>query len=65
MNKNFNSHNAPQGSVGARFFSGMQVQQARQTPCLLTADIPDHSVITASPAHWNVAACSLFRAVIF
>jgi len=55
----------PEGSVGARFFSGMQVQQARQAPCLLTADIPGDGVITASPAHWNVAACALIRAVIF
>lgn len=54
-----------ENSVGARFFSGLGAQEAMRAPCLLTADIPDDSVITVSPAHWNVAACSLIRAVIY
>lgn len=39
--------------------------EARNAPCLATAEIPAAAVITADPAHWNVAAQALVRAVVF
>jgi hypothetical protein len=52
-------------SLGDRFFSGTFLDRARSAPCLATAQIPDAAVITADPAHWNVAADALIRAVVF
>ncbi len=55
----------PDGSLGERFFSGTYLAGTRNAPCLLTADVPDARVIAAEPAHWNVAASVLVRAVVF
>jgi hypothetical protein len=52
-------------SLGDRFFSGTFIDRARDAPCLATAQIPDAAVIAADPAHWNVAADALIRAVVF
>ncbi len=52
-------------SLGDRFFSGTFIDRARSAPCLATAQIPDAAVIAADPAHWNVAAEALIRAVVF
>ena len=52
-------------SLGDRFFSGTFLDRARSAPCLATARIPDAAVIAADPAHWNVAADALIRAVAF
>ena len=52
-------------SLGDRFFSGTFLDRARSAPCLATAQIPDAAVIAADPAHWNVAADALIRAVVF
>jgi hypothetical protein len=53
-----------EGSLGDRFFSGTHLAEARNAPCLLTADVPDPTVIAANPEHWNVAANVLVRAVV-
>jgi hypothetical protein len=55
----------PEGSLGDRFFGGTHLEEARTAPCLLTAEIPDHAVIAADSAHWNVAVNALVRAVAF
>jgi hypothetical protein len=55
----------PEGSLGDRFFGGTYLQEARNAPCLLTADIPDTMAVAADPRHWNVAARALVRAVVF
>jgi hypothetical protein len=55
----------PEGSLGDRFFGGFHLDQARNAPHLATAQIPDAAVIAADPAHWNVAASALVRAVVF
>ncbi len=55
----------PESSLGDRFLAGTYLAEARNAPCLLTADIPDATVIAAEPAHWNVAASALVRAVVF
>lgn len=55
----------PEGSLGDRFFGGFHLDQARNAPHLATAQIPDAAVIAADPAHWNVAASALVRAVAF
>ena len=55
----------PEGSLGDRFFTGFHPEEARTAPSLLTAQIPDAAVIAADPAHWNVAASALVRAVVF
>jgi hypothetical protein len=52
-------------SLGDRFFDGFHLGQARNAPCLATAEIPDAAVIAADPAHWNVATDALIRAVIY
>jgi hypothetical protein len=52
-------------SLGDRFFSGTFLDRARSAPCLATAQIPDAAVIAADPAHWNVAAGALIRAVVY
>ena len=54
----------PSGSVGDRFFSGMLLAEARKTPSLPAATVPDARVIAADPAHWSVATWVLVRAVI-
>ena len=54
----------PAGSVGDRFFSGMLLAEARKTPSLPAATVPDVRVIAADPAHWSVATWVLVRAVI-
>jgi hypothetical protein len=54
----------PAGSVGDRFFSGMLLDEARKTPTLPAATVPDAGVIAADPAHWSVATWVLVRAVI-
>jgi hypothetical protein len=54
-----------EGSLGDRFFGGFHLEQARNAPCLATAEIPDAAVIAADSAHWNVAASALVRAVAF
>jgi hypothetical protein len=55
----------PEGSLGDRFFDAFHLEQARAAPDLLTAEIPDRTVIAAAPAHWNVALNALVRAVAF
>jgi hypothetical protein len=45
--------------------AGTYLQEAQNAPCLLTADIPDVTVIAADPGHWNIAARALVRAVVF
>jgi hypothetical protein len=55
----------PQPSLGDRFFAGPHLAQARNAPCLVTAQIPDAAVIAADPAHWNVAATALVRAIVY
>jgi hypothetical protein len=52
-------------SLGGRFFGGTFIEEARSAPGLATAQIPDAAVIAADPAHWNVAANALIRAVAF
>ena len=52
-------------SLGDRFFSSTFIDRARSAPSLATAQIPDAAVIAANPAHWNVAAEALIRAVTF
>jgi hypothetical protein len=54
----------PAGSVGDRFFSGMLLAEARKSPPLPAATVPDARVIAADPAHWSVATWVLVRAVI-
>lgn len=54
----------PEGSLGDRFLVGY-LGEAEDAPSLLTGTIPDAEVITADPAHWNIAASALIRAVIF
>jgi len=54
----------PEGSLGDRFFTGFHLEEARAAPSLLTAQIPGAAVIAADPAHWNVAASALVRAVV-
>jgi hypothetical protein len=54
-----------EGSLGDRFFTGSYLEEARNAPSLLTAQIPDAAVIAADSAHWNVAANVLIRAVAF
>ena len=55
----------PEGSLGDRFVASMSMEEAQSAPSLLTADVPGHAVITASSAHWAVAANALIRAVAF
>ncbi len=55
----------PEGSLGERFFSCSYVEEARNAPCLLTANVPDANVIAADPAQWSVATSMLVRAVVF
>jgi hypothetical protein len=55
----------PEDSLGDRFFGGFHMEEARTAPDLLTAEIPDQTVIAAAPAHWNVAVDALVRAVAF
>jgi len=55
----------PEDSLGGRFYAGMHMEEAQSAPSLLTADVPDHKVITADSAHWTVAANALVRAVSF
>jgi len=55
----------PEDSVGDRFVTGSYLAEARKAPFLLTADIPDATVIAANPAHWNVAVSALVRAIVF
>ncbi len=52
-------------SLGDRFFGGFHLAQARDAPGLATAQIPDAAVIAADPAHWNVAASALIRAILY
>jgi hypothetical protein len=54
----------PAGSVGDRFFSGMLLAEARKSPPLPAAKVPDAGVIAADPAHWSVAIWVLVRAVV-
>jgi hypothetical protein len=54
----------PEGSLGARFIGSTFIDRARNAPSLATAQIPDAAVIAADPAHWNVAADALIRAVV-
>ena len=54
-----------EGSLGDRLFSGTHLARARNAPCLLTAEVPDATMIAADPAHWSVAASVLVRAVVF
>jgi hypothetical protein len=46
----------PEDSLGHRFFAGTHLSRARTAPCLVTAEIPAATVITADSAHWSVAA---------
>jgi hypothetical protein len=54
-----------ENSLGDRFFGGSHLAQARNAPCLATAQIPDATVIAADPVHWNVAASALIRAIVY
>jgi len=54
-----------EGSLGERLCAGMHLARARNAPCLLTATVPDRSVIISDPAQWRVAATVLVRAVVF
>jgi hypothetical protein len=54
----------PPNSLGDRFLTGY-LGKAQDAPSLLTAEIPDAAVITADPAHWDIAVSALVRAVIF
>jgi len=53
-----------EGSLGDRFRNGF-LDDARNAPGLLTAQIPDAAVIAAYPGHWHVAISALIRAVAF
>jgi hypothetical protein len=55
----------PENSLGDRFFASTHLGEARNAPSLLTAKIPDATVIAADPGHWNVATNALIRAVTF
>jgi hypothetical protein len=55
----------PEDSLGDRFLDKTYLEEARNAPGLLTADVPDAAVIAADSAHWNVAAGVLARAVVF
>jgi hypothetical protein len=55
----------PEGSLGGRLFTGIHMEEARDAPSLLSANIPGHRVISADSTHWAVAANSLVRAVVF
>jgi hypothetical protein len=48
-----------------KILGGFHLAQARDAPCLATAQIPDAAVIAADPAHWNVAASALLRAIVY
>jgi hypothetical protein len=50
------------GSLGDRFRNGF-LDDARNAPCLATAQIPDAEVIAADPGQWSVATSALIRAV--
>ena len=54
-----------QGSLGRRFAANPFLTEARNAPSLLTAEIPAAAVIVTNPAHWNVAANTLIRALVF
>jgi hypothetical protein len=54
----------PDGSLGDRFRNCF-LEEARNAPSLMTAQIPDATVIAADPAHWNVATTALIRAIAF
>jgi hypothetical protein len=54
----------PDGSLGDRFRNAA-LEDARNAPCLATAQIPDAAVIAADPAHWAVATGALIRAVAY
>jgi len=54
----------PEGSLGDRFRNG-SLEDARNAPSLVSAQIPDAAVIAADPAQWNVATSALIRAVAF
>lgn len=55
----------PEDSLGHRFFTGTFMDEARRAPSLLTASIPDHTVISTQSVHWGVAMNALVRAVAF
>jgi hypothetical protein len=55
---------APGNIGGDRFLIGY-LGEAQEAPSLLTAEVPDATVIAADPAHWNIAVSALIRAVIF
>ena len=52
-------------SLGDRFFDATFLREARDAPSLATVHVPDAAVVTADPAHWNVAANALIRAVAY
>jgi hypothetical protein len=54
----------PKDSLGDRILSGI-LYEARNAPSLLAAEVPDTAVITADPAHWNVASTALIRGAVF
>jgi hypothetical protein len=54
-----------EGSLGARFCSGMHLARARNAPSLLTANVPYPFEIAIDSAQWRVAADVLVRAVAF
>ena len=54
----------PEGSLGDRFRNG-SLEDARNAPSLVSAQIPDAAVIAADPAQWSVATSALIRAVAF
>ena len=54
----------PEGSLGDRFRNG-SLEDARNAPSLVSAQIPDAAVIASDPAQWNVATSALIRAVAF
>jgi hypothetical protein len=55
----------PEGSLGHRLCSSTNLARAQSAPCLLTAEVPDAAVILGDPAHWEVAAQVLVRAMVY
>lgn len=54
----------PEDSLGDRSFGGTYLEKTQNAPSLAAAEIPDAAVITADPAHWQVATEALVRAVV-
>lgn len=53
------------GVSGQQFAESSFLDEVREAPCLLTAQVPPAVEIADDPAHWRVAANALIRAVVF